>query len=240
MKNKQEIIRQLRQDILRQEGYRQPLAGTSETVGLGPVEAAFPHGIFPLGTIHELVCGNTEQATACAGFVSGLLSSLMKNGGACLWVSVSGNLFPCAFKAFGIEPDRIIFVHLTKDKDALWVMDEALKCEGITAVVGELNELNFKQSRRLQLAVEQSRITGFILRNRLANLGSTACAARWEIKSLPSETVDDLPGLGFPRWEVELSRVRNGKPGKWIIEWSEGKFRQVQKHVLEEQQQMAG
>jgi protein ImuA len=29
-----------------------------------------------------------------------------------------------------------------------------------------------------------------------------------------------MPGVGFPRWEVELLKVRNGEPGKWIIEWS--------------------
>jgi protein ImuA len=237
---KGDIISQLQKDILQWEGYRPPPVGTRQLVGLGPVEAAFPNGVFPLGTVHELVCGNTEQATACGGFVSGLLSVLMQNGGACLWISLSGNLFPGALKVFGIEPDRVIFIHLAKDKDVLWVMEEALKCTGLAAVIGELREVDFKQSRRLQLAVEQSHVTGFILRNRSDKMGSTACAARWKIKSLPSEPVDNLPGLGFPRWQVELLRVRNGQPGDWIIEWSDGKFKPVEKEVLEQQKLMIG
>jgi protein ImuA len=38
-----------------------------------------------------------------------------------------------------------------------------------------------------------------------------------------------MPGVGFPRWNVELLKVRNGKPGAWQIEFAEGKFRPVYK-----------
>jgi protein ImuA len=34
-----------------------------------------------------------------------------------------------------------------------------------------------------------------------------------------------LPGVGFPKWNVELLKVRNGKPGSWQVEWAAGKFR---------------
>jgi len=237
---KRELISRLQKEILQWEGYKQPPPGTRELVGLGPVEAAFPNGVFPLGTVHELVCGNTEQATACGGFVTGLLSVLMQNGGACLWVGLSGNLFPSALKAFGVEPDRVIFITLSKDKDVLWVMEEALKCAGLAAVVGELREIDFKQSRRLQLAVEQSQVTGFVLRNQSNKMGSTACAARWQIKPLPGESVDGLPGLGFPRWQVELLKVRNGQPGNRIMEWSDNKFKPVEKQALQHQKLKVG
>jgi protein ImuA len=62
------------------------------------------------------------------------------------------------------------------------------------------------------------------LRNASKKLGSTACAARWHISPLPSGAVDGLPGLGLPRWHVELLKVRNGQPGKWVLEWDEGRF----------------
>ena len=237
---KKELISRLQKDILQWEGYRPPPAGTHDLVGLGPVEAAFPNGIFPMGTVHELVCGNTEQATACGGFVTGLLSVLMQNGGACLWIGLSGNLFPMAFSAFDVEPDRVIFITLSKDKEVLWVMEEALKCAGLAAVVGELRGIDFKQSRRLQLAVEQSHVTGFVLRNESDKMGNTACAARWKIKPLPGEPVDGLPGLGFPRWQVELLRVRNGRPGSLIVDWSDGKFIPVERQIIEQQRLMVG
>ena len=230
----------MQKNILQWEGYRPPPDGTRNLLGLGPVEAAFPNGSFPLGAVHELVCGNTEQATASGGFVTGLLSVLMQNGGVCVWIGLSGNLFPSALKAFGVDPDKVIFIHLLKDKDVLWAMEESLKCAGLAAVIGELREIDFKQSRRLQLAVEQSRVTGFILRNHSDKIGSTACVARWKIKPLPSEQADGLPGLGFPRWQVELLRVRNGQPGKWIIEWAGNKFVLVNETVVKQQELMVG
>ena len=239
-KTKADIVSQLRKDILQWEGYKPPAVGTRQLVGLGSVETAFPNGVFPLGTMHELVCDNTEQATACGAFVSGLLSVLMQNGGACIWISLSGNLFPGALKAFGIEPHRVIFIQLTTNKDVLWVMEEALKCPGLAAVIAELKEFDFKQSRRLQLAVEQSHVTGFVLRTRSDKMSSTACAARWKIKPLPSIPVDDLPGLGFPRWQVELLKVRNGQPGKWVIEWCGGKFIPAEVQIPKQQKSLVG
>ncbi|HEY4206229.1 MAG TPA: hypothetical protein VGM31_05445, partial [Puia sp.] len=33
-----------------------------------------------------------------------------------------------------------------------------------------------------------------------------------------------MPGVGFPRWNIELSRIRNGHPGSWVVEWQAGRF----------------
>jgi len=42
----------------------------------------------------------------------------------------------------------------------------------------------------------------------------------------------DLPGIGFPRWNVELLKVRNGKPGSWQMEWKSTGFRLVQQPAI--------
>ncbi len=34
-----------------------------------------------------------------------------------------------------------------------------------------------------------------------------------------------MPGVGAPRWKVELLKVRNGLPGAWIVEWVDGRLR---------------
>src|SRR5947208_1413813 len=133
----------------------------------------------------------------------------MRNGGAGVWISSARTVFPLALKRFGITPDHIIFVDLQKQKDLCWAMEEALKCGALTAVVGELNDLDFTASRRMQLAVEKSQVTGFIIRHqpgtsvREARLNTTASITRWKITAIPSERINELPGLGFPRWNVE-------------------------------------
>lgn len=237
MENKKALISKLKQDILGWEGYKPPVSGRRDLVGLGPVESVFPNGVFPIGSVHELVCGSSEEAAASGGLITGILSVLMQRGGICVWIGKSRRLFAPAFAGFGVLPHHIIFISLIKDQEALWVMEEALKCGGLSAVVCELREMDFKQSQRLQRAVEQSRVTGFVLRNSAATLGSTACAARWRVKPRPSIPVDGLPGLGFPRWGVELLKVRNGQTGSWLLEWQDGRFVSVgEALVLEERQ----
>jgi protein ImuA len=187
---------------------------------LGSIREAFPNATFPLGAVHEFLSPKPENGAAAVGFIAAIMKSLMGRGGSLMWISSMRKIFPPALKSFGIEPDRIIFVDLQKEKDVIWAMDEALKCGALTAVVGEVRNIDFTASRRLQLAVEQSKVTGFIIRNNESKPGTTACVSRWKITPLPSETFDDLPGIGFPKWRVELLRVRNGKPGVWNLFWN--------------------
>jgi protein ImuA len=229
-------LKQLQNEILLMQGL-QPAENKVIDFTLGPLRHAFPNSSFPTGAVHEFITENKESSAATGGFVAGLLTSLMKNQrgfrGAVLWISASRNLFPPALKNFGIEPDRFVFVDLKKEEDVLWAMDEALKCEALSAVVAEMQNLGFTESRRLQLAVERSRVTGFVLRSNPRKINTTACVSRWKITSLASEPIDGLPGIGFPQWKVELLRIKNGKPGSWEIRWEDGKFQSIGKPIME-------
>jgi len=222
---KADIVARLQKDIILMQRGKAAVENTALDRMLGPIKDAFPNHSFPLGAIHEFVCTEAEDVSATGGFIAGIVASLMAAGGVCIWISSSRSIFLPALKAFGIEPDKIIFVDLNKEKDLLWVMEEALRCKGLAAVVGEVQELSFTASRRLQLAVEQSRVTGIVLRRRPRQLVPTACVSRWKITSLPAMPEDDLPGVGFPRWNAALLKVRNGKPGNWEVAWVEGQFR---------------
>lgn len=215
------IIEQLQKQILAMQGNR-PVTEQQLKLGLGPLEAAFPGKAFPRAAIHEFISQTSQQAACTSGFMAVILGKLMQHDGICVWVSTKPrrSIFPPALKTFGLEPHRILFVDTARPKQTLWALEEALKCEAVTAVVGELNELGFDESRRFQLAVEQSRVTGFIHRFRPKNTNAVACVSRWKISSLPSITPDGLPGLGFPRWNVQLHKVKNGIPGEWQVEWS--------------------
>jgi protein ImuA len=218
-----DIFKALQTDILSLEGFKHSTDSALDD-RLGPIKYAFPNATFPLGALHEFLSEREEDAASTSGFTAGLLASLMANGGASLWISASRTLFPPALKNFGMDPDRFIFIDLQKESDVIWAMDEALKCGALTAVVGEVQKISFTESRRLQLAVEKSQVTGFIIRNNLRNLTTTACSSRWKITPLPSESINDLPGIGFPTWRVELLRVRNGKSGVWDIQWANREF----------------
>jgi len=222
---KAHIIAQLQKDILPLQGFRPILNNSAIDTGLGLIKNAFPNSSFPLGAVHEFISAAPEDAAATTGFVSGILASLMRKSGACIWISAHRTIFPPALRPFGIAADKIIFIELKKEKEILWAMEEALKCAGLSAVIGEMQELSFTASRRLQLAVEQSKVTGFVLRNNPRSINTTACVTRWKITSLPGELADGMPGVGFPHWNVDLLKVRNGKPGTWQIAYAAGRFR---------------
>jgi len=222
-----DMVEKLQKDILSLQGFRVPTENQRIRFGLGAIENAFPNKVFPTGAIHELLSDTRENAAATTGFVAGLLGSIMQKGGICLWISNKRTLFPPALKFFGIEPDRIIFIDVQNEKDLLWMVEEALKCQALSAVVGEFKEINLTESRRLQLAVEQSRVTGFLHRFNPRNTHTIASVARWKISHLPSEMEKGMPGVGFSHWQVDLLKVRNGEPGSWKLQWSAGRFEHV-------------
>lgn len=226
---KNEIILQLQKEILSMQGGRLRPEKEDFSTGLGLIEKSFADGKFPTGVIHEFISHAKEDATATNGFVAGLLGRLMQDGGSCLWVSSNRTLFPPTLKLFGVEPERVIFIDVTQEREALWVIEEALKCEALATVVGEIRELDFTQSRRLQLAVEESRCTGLIHRYYPKSENTVACVTRWNIRPLPSIAEDGMPGIGLPRWQVDLLKVRSGTPGSWQVEWTAAGFRLINK-----------
>jgi protein ImuA len=128
----------------------------------------------------------------------------------------------------GLDPARLVLVTARRDEDILWAVEEGLRtgaAAGLAAVVGEIGRLPMAAGRRLQLAAEHSGVTALLLR-RWRNAAEaaaerarpTAAVTRWRIGALPSADIAGMPGIGRPRWRVELLRVRGGVPGSWEVE----------------------
>ncbi len=231
--NKIERLRQLRQEVMALEGSLPREAQRGNTaLELGPMQAAFPRHVFPLAANHEFVSTTASEAAATQGFITSLLGMLLRKGGFCLWIGNRRRVFPPGMRLFGLDPDRVVFVDLSSEKEVLWTLEQALKCDALAAVVGELRELSFADSQRLQLAVERSRVTGFLHRHQPRSLHATACTTRWKVAPLPSQVEEGMPGVGFPTWRVELLKVRNGRPGTWELAWRGQGFRPLSRKEL--------
>ena len=222
MNEKQEILKDLRKQILLLEGFKESVL--MQETKLGRINDAFPNGVFPFSALHEFFCFNQEEVTSSSAFITALLSSRFRNGATMVWISSTNKIFPPALKWFGIEPHQVLFLNIKKEKDISWAINEALTCSSLSAVVGEMPEMSITASRRFQLAIEDAGVGCFILRKNPKNLLTTA-VSRWHIQPLPTKTKDRLPGLGHPRWQVTLLKVRNGKTGTWNIEWTSSGFR---------------
>lgn len=226
MQTRKEKLERLRQEMLCLQGLDIKSCHDQQAVPLGPVLDHMPGGIFPTGVIHEFLSPTYSASAAANGFISAVISYLMQNDMPCLWISRRRTIFPPSLKLFGIDSGKIIFIDVPREKEVLWVMEEALKCRALNAVVAEIKELDFTHSRRLQLAVENSRVTGFVHRLGPRRISPTASVTRWQVYPVNSHPVDGLPGVGFPRWKVELLKVRNGRPGCWELEWAGHAFQE--------------
>jgi protein ImuA len=217
---KREIARKLQAKINAMQGLGKLPFSTSKSA-LAPFNRAFPDGVFPMGSLHEFVSYEPFESASTSGFMTAMIGKFIKDGGICIWIAAERNIFPSTLKQFGLEPDRVIFVCTANPKEALWITEEALKCEALTAVISEIKELSFTVSRRFQLAIEHSGVTGLIHRHRPISENSLACTARWKVTPLASKSDDGLPGVGYSAWDIRLLKVKNGKPDSWQVSWQD-------------------
>ncbi|MGE6219679.1 ImuA family protein [Nubsella zeaxanthinifaciens] len=218
------IIQRLQRQILDLEGFKTNSKQQNSKIGFAPIEQHFPNQVFPTGTIHEFISTAPENTACTSAFIFGLLSKLQQQNGIYVWIGKQKQLFTPGLTFFGIPPHHIIFINLVKPKDILWATEEALKCKSLSGVISEVEGINFAQSQRLQLTVEKSKVTGFILRTQPENITATACAARWKITPQASENTENIPGVGFANWQVELLKVRNGSTANFTVAWRNQQF----------------
>lgn len=225
MSQPNQLFEKLKREILAFEGYKPTLS--QKSFSLGPMDTAFPGQAFPVSALHEFVTTTEQDAAATYGFMLAIIAQIATQAGVTIWISTTRQLFPPALIALGIQPQHLLFLEVTKEQEVLWAMEECLKCPGLSAVVCEAEQVSFTASRRFQLAIERTNATGFVIRHIRRKASIIASICKWRISSLPTELPDGIPGLGFPRWRVELQKVKNGKIGVWDIEFTAGHFKTV-------------
>ena len=116
---------------------------------------------------------------------------------------------------------RLIHVVAEKCEDALFALEEGLRCRELAAVIGEVagnpKALDFTASRRLTLTAEKHGVPLWLVRLDAARDLSSA-RLRWDIRAAPSPPPRwnrDAPGI--PTWQAELFRARMHPPGTWIL-----------------------
>jgi protein ImuA len=124
---------------------------------------------------------------------------------------------------------RLIHVAATSPEDALFAMEEGLKCRDLACVIGEVagnpRALSFTASRRLSLAAERHGAALWLVRlDAAADLSSARM--RWRAAAVPSsEPRWNRQAPGAARWRAELFRARGHLPGEWMMDDADGILR---------------
>lgn len=116
---------------------------------------------------------------------------------------------------------RLIHVAARTPEDALFALEEGLRCRDLAFVIGEVagnpRALDFTAMRRLSLTVERHGVPLWLVRLDAAHDLSSA-RQRWQVQSAPSRPPCWNPAApGTPAWQGELFRARAHPPGKWIL-----------------------
>jgi protein ImuA len=116
---------------------------------------------------------------------------------------------------------RLIHVSAKTPEDALFALEEGLRCRDLAFVIGEIagnpRALGLTASRRLGLAVERHGVPLWLIRlDAKHDLGSARL--RWDVEAEPSPRPRwNAEAPGIASWRAELFRARRHPPGKWIL-----------------------
>lgn len=183
--------------------------------------------VSPSPTLSELFAAHPRDG----GWTKFLLAHLSTEK-PLLWVQdrmailESGRIHPPGFPS-----QDLIHVETRDARDALWAMEEGVRCAALAAVIGEIwgdpKVLDFTASRRLAVASERSGVACWLVR-----LGGTpnlsGARMRWQLASAPSLLNDlDPRAPGASAWDAELFRARGMPPGRWTIAHEADRFHLV-------------
>ena len=124
--------------------------------------------------------------------------------------------------------DRVIHVAASTPQDALFALEEGLRCRDFAFVIGEMagnpRALDFTASRRLSLTAEQHGVPLWLVRLD-AQSDLSSARMRWRVGAHPSSPPRwNRTAPGAPRWQVELFRARAHPPGQWILRNDDGRL----------------
>ncbi|MEX1108084.1 MAG: hypothetical protein WEC00_04150 [Dongiaceae bacterium] len=192
-------------------------AGSRIPLGLEALDRALGGGL-PRAALHVEAAG--DGSAAATGFATFLLARLQRGSdGPAFWLPARADLYGPGLARLGLDTGRLILVEAARPADRLWAFEEALRTSGLAGAVVELDRIDPKSARRLQLAAEAGGTTGIVLQtgNRSAIPGAMT---GWSVAALPgARDRNGFPdGFATPRWRLALQRSRIGQNGQWEVE----------------------
>jgi len=116
---------------------------------------------------------------------------------------------------------RLIHVAARSAEDALFALEEGLRCRDLAFVMGEITgnprALDMTASRRLGLAAEKHGVPLWLVRLD-ARRDLSSARQRWVVQAAASPEPRWNPAApGTPSWQAELFRARRHPPGTWVL-----------------------
>ena len=177
--NRAETLEQLtRLCNLNREGVAPPAI---EATGFAELDAVLPDRGWQSGTIVELM--PTEIGIGELRLLMPALARITHSDLHVALVSPPYIPFAPALSNHGVRLERLLVIRAEKNTDTLWAMEQTLRCKSFGAVVGWPESIRDRDVRRLQLAAEAGRSTGFMYRPPAAAREASPAAMRLRLQA---------------------------------------------------------
>jgi len=217
----------LRRRIASLDGSETSFCGAAESLPLGieAIDAVLGGGL-ALGALHDVAPVEPLHLGAATGFALAL-AARHRAQKSVLWIQPdfasyeAGGIYGPGLALFGLPLEHLLIVRVARSRDALWAMEEALKCQALSTVIAELADdtVDLTATRRLVLAAREGGTFGLLLRHR-PTLAPNAAMTRWDIRAASGRS-DVFGGLGRPVFDLSLVKNRRGICGRWSVAWNE-------------------
>lgn len=184
-------------------------------------------------------CGASTLAFTAAA------AAMKSTNGFLVVIDTQHNIYPPALASWGIDLDKVVLVRPQSDVDALWAVDQSLRTPAVAAVVADVERIDDRAARRMQLAAEQGGGLALLLRPASARRGPSWADIQWMVRALVADANSvrtapvTLPSPAITshnqdrRLQVQLVRVRGGKAGATVrlrVSARDGTLQEVERH----------
>jgi protein ImuA len=220
-------LHRLRRAVAKIEGQETVLAPEHRVLsfGIAEIDRVLGSGLAP-ASLHEIAASTWQDLGAAIGFALAL-AVRASDRRETLWIQTdfaameSGNVYGPGIEMFGLPWRKLLVLKVSHPLDALWAMEEALKCRALSSVICEFPNdaalADLTTTQRLIHATREGGLFGFLLRHRASSIASSA-DTRWKISAALS-VPDRFGGIGRTAFATSLVKNRRGPDGQWTIVW---------------------
>src|SRR5215470_14309675 len=127
--------------------------------GVASLDQALAGGL-ACGALHEIGPAAPLQSGVATGFALALAARALGGRGQAVWIQPdfavpeAGALYGSGLDLMGLPMERLVILRVSHPRDALWAMEEALKCHAVAVVIAEFarEAADLTATRRLALA----------------------------------------------------------------------------------------
>lgn len=170
-----------------------------ESTGIPALDAALPGGGWQSGSIVELM--PTHTGIGELRMLLPALASITRAERHIALIAPPYVPYAPAFSQHGVRLERMWVIQAQQPEDILWTFEQTLRCRSFGAVLAWPVSIKDRNIRRVQLAAEAGRSTGFLFRAPAAARESSPAAVRLRLQP-------DRDG----QLAIDIIKCRGGRP----------------------------